>query len=108
MFVTRLLGTKWVAVARHGLILWENEATSLRIIFKGLPGLRDTIKKIKSHNTPENQKIKNITYFSIFFYIGPRWSYSLLARSGALNPCLTCLLVEPDSCEPRDTIPILV
>ena len=47
MFVTRLLGTKWVAVARHGLILWENEATSLRIIFKGLPGLRDTIKNIK-------------------------------------------------------------
>ena len=43
MFVTRLSGTKWVAVARHGLILWENEATSLGIIFKCLPGLWDTI-----------------------------------------------------------------
>ncbi len=29
-----VLGTKWVAVARHGLILWENGATELRIILK--------------------------------------------------------------------------
>ena len=29
-----LLGIKWVAVARHGLILWENGATGLRIILK--------------------------------------------------------------------------
>ncbi len=26
----------------------------------------------------------NITYFPVFFYIGPRWSYCLLARSVAL------------------------
>ena len=39
MFVTRLSGMKWVAVARHRLILWENEATSLGIIFKYLPDL---------------------------------------------------------------------
>ena len=25
---------KWVAVARNGLILWENDATGLRIILK--------------------------------------------------------------------------
>ena len=43
VFVTRLSGSKWVAVARHGLILWENEATILGIIFKCLPGLWDTI-----------------------------------------------------------------
>ena len=30
-------------MARHGLILRENEATSLRIIFKYLPDLRDII-----------------------------------------------------------------
>ena len=35
-------GTNVVAMARHGLILWENGATGLRIIFKCLPGLRDT------------------------------------------------------------------
>ena len=29
-----VLGTKWVAVARHGLILWENGATGSRIIIK--------------------------------------------------------------------------
>ena len=46
-FIMALLGMKWVAVARHGLVLWENGATGLRIIFKGLPGLRGTIKKIK-------------------------------------------------------------
>ena len=27
-------GLKWVAMARHGLILWENDATWLKIIFK--------------------------------------------------------------------------
>ena len=26
-------GLKWVAMARHGLILWENDATGLKIIF---------------------------------------------------------------------------
>ena len=31
---------KWVAVARIGLILWENDATGLRIISKHLPGLK--------------------------------------------------------------------
>ena len=31
------MGMNGVAVARHGLILWENEATSLGISFKCLP-----------------------------------------------------------------------
>ena len=35
-----LWGTNGVAVARHGLILWENEAASLGIIFKYLPDLK--------------------------------------------------------------------
>ena len=34
-----VLGMKWVAVARNGLILWENDATGLRTILKCLPGL---------------------------------------------------------------------
>ena len=36
-------GLKWVAVARHGLILWENDATGSRKVFKYLPGLREAI-----------------------------------------------------------------
>ena len=34
--------SKWVAVARHGLILWENGATDLRILLKYLLGLKNT------------------------------------------------------------------
>ena len=33
----------WVPVARHGLILWENEATGSRKVSRYLPGLWDTI-----------------------------------------------------------------
>ena len=40
---TTVWAMNWVAMARHGLILWENEATSLRIILKCLPGQK--IKK---------------------------------------------------------------
>ena len=40
-------GLKRVAMARHGLILSQDGATSLRKVFKYLPGLRDTIKKSK-------------------------------------------------------------
>ena len=36
-----------VAVARHGLISKDNEATGSGKVFKYLPGLRDTIKKSK-------------------------------------------------------------
>ena len=43
MSIMMLLGTKWVGVAHHGLILWENGATGLKIILKCLPGLWDTI-----------------------------------------------------------------
>ena len=42
-----ILGLNGVAVDRHGLILWENEATGSGKVFKYLPGLRDTIKKSK-------------------------------------------------------------
>ena len=38
-------GTKVVAMARHGPISKDNEATGLRKVFKYLPGLRDAIKK---------------------------------------------------------------
>ena len=36
-------GTHGVAVARHGLILWENEAMGSRKVFRYLLDLRDAI-----------------------------------------------------------------
>ena len=32
---------------RHGLILWENDATGLKIIFKWSPGLNNLLNKNK-------------------------------------------------------------
>ena len=42
-----LLGMNGVAVARNGLILWENDATGSRKVFRWLPGLWEVIKKSK-------------------------------------------------------------
>ena len=36
-------GMKWVAMARHGPILKDNEATGARKVSRYLPGLRDII-----------------------------------------------------------------
>ena len=38
-----ILGMNGVAMDRHGLILWENEATGSRKVFRYLPGLREAI-----------------------------------------------------------------
>ena len=43
-----ILGLNGVVVARHGLILWENDATGVRKVFKYLPGLRDHRKNMKN------------------------------------------------------------
>ena len=40
-------GLKWVAVARHGLILWENDATGSRKPSKSLRGPKYPIQKLK-------------------------------------------------------------
>ena len=37
-------GPKRVAMAPHGLILWENEAIGLKIIFKYIMGPKITLK----------------------------------------------------------------
>ena len=58
-----------VAVARYGLILWQNEATSLRKVFKCLPGLWDAI--LNSKNTAKIQKPKNVLFYRIFFIYSP-------------------------------------
>ena len=57
-------GVNGVAVDRHGLILWENEATGSGKVFRYLPGLRDTIKKSKLY--AKVQKSKNTAFYRIF------------------------------------------
>ena len=60
-------GMSGVAMARNGLILWENGATGSRKVFRYLWGLRDTIKKSK-----------NTAFYRIFLYrlFGvSRWGY---------------------------------
>ena len=38
-----VVGVTRAAMARHGLMLWENEATGSRKVFRYLPDLRDAI-----------------------------------------------------------------
>ena len=57
---------KMVAVARYGLIIWENEATGIRKVFRYLPDLRDTIKKSK--NIDKVRKSGNLVIYLFFIY----------------------------------------
>ena len=59
-------GMKWVAMARHGPVLKDNEATGSGKVFKYLPGLRDIIKKSKM--AAKVQKPKNTAFYRIFIY----------------------------------------
>ena len=56
-----LLVMNWVPVARHGLILWENEATGSRKVSKYLPGIWDAIFLIKM--SAEIPKSENPRFF---------------------------------------------
>ena len=56
-------GLKWVAMARHGLILSQDGATRVRKVFKYLPDLRDTIKKQKWPTKPKNPELQNSRIF---------------------------------------------
>ena len=57
IYCSILLDTFGVAMARYGLILWENGATGSRKVFRYLWGLWDTIQK--STNTSTVEKYKN-------------------------------------------------
>ena len=74
-------GMKWVAMARHGPILKDNEATGSGKVFKYLPGLRDTTKKSKM--AAKAQKSKNTVFYRIFLYrlFGvSRWDHIYIYR----------------------------
>ena len=46
-------GLNGLVVARHGLILRENDATGVRKVFKYLPGLQDHTNKSKIGPSPK-------------------------------------------------------
>ncbi len=62
-------GVNGVVVDRYGLILWENEATGVRKVFRYLRGLRDTIKKSKK--VVRTKQSKNPTFYRIFYIRSP-------------------------------------
>ena len=59
-------GTNVVAMARHGPILKDNEATCARKVFKYLRGFRDIINK--SEMVAKVPKSKNTVFYRIFLY----------------------------------------
>ncbi len=62
-------GMNRVPMARHGLILRENEATGSRKVFKYLLGLQDTILSPKLlDKVPTSQKSKT-PYFTVYSHI---------------------------------------
>ena len=61
-----ILGVNGVAVARYGLILWENDATGSRKVSRYLPGLREAMTN--SENAAKVQKTnKNKSHHCLFF-----------------------------------------
>ena len=77
-----ILGVNGVAMARHGLILSQDGATSLGKVFKYLPGLRDTIKTSKITKKTENRT--NI-FLHIYIYIYPYYPYHHFLIKGVVG-----------------------
>ena len=59
-------GMNGVAMARHGLILWENGATGSRKVSGGLPGLREAINNSKTLKMFKNLEHFILPYFSVY------------------------------------------
>ena len=66
IYCSILLDTFGVAMARYGLILWENGATGSKKVFRCLWGFRDIIRKSKM--AAKAQKSKNTVFYRIFLY----------------------------------------
>ena len=65
IYCSILLDTFGVAMARYGLILWENGATGSKKVFRCLWGLRDTIKKSKNAaKVKKSKKHRILRYFT--------------------------------------------
>ena len=61
-----ILGLNGVVVARHGLILRENEATGVRKVFRYPRDLRDSVTNSKK--VVRTQKSKKNPRFTVYLY----------------------------------------
>ena len=68
-------GVNGVDMDRHGLILWENEATGPRKVSKYLLGLRDAIFSSKMAPETKNPKIPS---FPVYLISPPRFNIPVL------------------------------
>ena len=87
------LGMNGVAVARYGLILWENEAMGSRKVLKYLPGHRDTKNKSKNIAKVQNP---NIQYVTVFLYKAARFMHREV--NNIRGTCYNMLLQIPMCC----------
>ena len=51
-----IFGMNGVKIKRHGLILWENDATGLKIVLEWFPGLNNPLKKSKIDKKIDNSR----------------------------------------------------
>ena len=78
------MGVNGTAVAPHGLILGEDEATPSRKVFKYLPGPFWGQKRPQRSRSEKSQKIIKNPFSHPY-----SWSYSYLARSETLSAART-------------------
>ena len=64
-------GMNGVAVARHGPILWENDATGSSKLSRHLPGPPGAVGGPK---TAKKMKIRKKQFFCIYLYINSRYT----------------------------------
>ena len=89
------MGMNGVAVARHGLILSQDGATTSRILFKGLRGLFYLIFDLKisklDHWTKKYRKIRYFLLWSgpvYFLLYGEPWTGVFCGGIDSLTPCV--------------------
>ena len=61
-----IFGMNGVKIKRHGLILWENDATGLKIVLEWFPGPNNLLKKSNIAKKTENSKNPDFLYNSLF------------------------------------------
>ncbi len=69
-------GVDGVAIDRHGLILWENEATVSRKVFRYLRGRREAVQNLKIAAKVQNAEIP---YFTVSLYYWTPHCYQPMA-----------------------------
>ena len=63
MAMAMALAMNGFEMKRHGLILWENDATWLKIILEWFPGLNNLLKNSKNDRKTNNSKNPDLYIF---------------------------------------------